>query len=120
MASGGGFQKSQRRRIGVAAGLESQLKMIIWIVAGGVHSKTARRPVFKTLVYGQNHQFARSCQAAAVQQTRDIGFSSRGIAFIPAQDFPNALRHPAALILPSHTGKGFRGCHTLPPTWMNL
>ena len=88
-----GLQKSQRRRVGVAAGIDGQLKMIERTVSSWIGSKTPGRAMLEPLVYGQNHQLASPRQFSMAQQTGDIRSCSRVVAAVPAQDLLNSISH---------------------------
>src|SRR5262245_28679958 len=79
-----GLQKSQGRSIGIAAGIDCQLKMIEGIIASRIGSETPGRAMLKSLVHRQNYQLAGPCEFSMAQQTGDICFCSSVVAAVPA------------------------------------
>ena len=90
---GSGFEKAQRRGIGVAAGVDGQLKMVVRVVAGGVWRKAAGRPVLKALVNRQDDQLAAAAEATVIEQAGDIRPRTGIVAIIPTQNFLDAFCH---------------------------
>src|SRR5688572_27211773 len=91
--SGAGFQKSQRCCIGVATGINGQLIMIERTVPSWIGGKAPGWTMLEALVHWQNDQLPRPRQFSMAQQTGDIGFCSRVIAAVPAQDLLNSISH---------------------------
>src|SRR5579884_12984 len=87
------LQKAQGRGVGVAAGFDSQLEMIAWIVGGRIRSEAARRAMLEALVYRQDDQLSGAGQPAGIQQTRQVGQGAGIIAPVPAQDFAHTRCH---------------------------
>src|SRR5208337_2203127 len=58
------FQKSQRRSVGVAAGFNRQLEMVMRIVGWRIWAKASRRAMLKPLVHRQDHQLAGAGESA--------------------------------------------------------
>ena len=90
---GPGFEKTQRSGIGVTAGVNGQLKMVVRVVAGGIRRKTAGRAVLKALVNRQDNQLAGAAETAMIEQAGDIRPRAGIVAIIPTQDFLYAFRH---------------------------
>ena len=59
-----GLKKSERRGVGIASGIDRQLKMIVRIIARRVWRKTSRRAMLKPLIHRQNDQFPGPSQPA--------------------------------------------------------
>ena len=96
--TGPGFEKAQRRGVGVTPGVHGQLEMIERIVAGRVGCKTSCRPMFESLINRQDHQFTGSCQFSMTEQAGQIGSRTCVVASVPAQDFSDAIVHSQPLV----------------------
>ena len=61
------FQKPERRRIGIATGVNCQLEMIQRIVAGRVRREAPRRAMLEALIDRQDDQLSGTGQFSASQ-----------------------------------------------------
>ncbi|MCG3775300.1 MAG: hypothetical protein JW395_2132 [Nitrospira sp.] len=91
--SGAGFEKSQRSRVGIAAGIDRQLKMIEGTVSSGIGGKTPGRTMLESLVHGKDDQLTSPCQLPMEQQTGDVRFCSRIVAAVPAENLLYPISH---------------------------
>src|SRR5712692_8344515 len=98
---GTGFDESQRRGIGVTAGLDGQLEVIIRVIAGRVRREAAGRAVLEALVHRQDHELAGATEAAVVEQTGKVHASAGIIALVPAQDLTYTFSHKHDLLFRS-------------------
>src|SRR6185312_4710874 len=110
---GGGalLQHAERRGIGVEAGVERELKMIMRIVSGRVRRETARRAVLETLIDRKDHHLAGAAQPPLHQHAGEVGLGPRVVAFIVAEDGFDGVGElhsgsPMALTRYSKTGLG--------------
>src|SRR5437867_7362299 len=96
--TGPGFEKAQRRGVGVTPGIHGQLEMIERIVAGRVGRKTSRRSMLESLINRQDHQFTGPGQFSMTEQASQIGSCARVVASVPAQDLSDAIVHSQPLV----------------------
>ena len=89
-----GLEKAERRRIGVAAGLDGELEVIARVVRGWVDGEAARRTVLDALVDRQDDQPSAASQGAGVQQPREVRQRARVVAAVPGQDLSHSIVHP--------------------------
>src|SRR5207245_2052733 len=89
------LQEPERRSVGVAAGLDRQLKVVPGIVARRIDREAPGRAVFEALVHRQNQAFAGPLQRAVVQNARQVRLHAGVIRSVPTQDFSDAVRHIA-------------------------
>src|SRR5262249_33033022 len=87
------LDETQRRGVGVASRLDSQLEVIAGIVGGRVGREAAGRAVFKALVHGQDDELAGSPQPAMLEQAGEVGQGSGVVVAIPAEDLLYASVH---------------------------
>ena len=90
---GARFQEAERRGVRVAARVDGELEVIVWIVAGRVRSEAARRAVLEPLIDRQDDQLAGPGQPPVIEQPREIRARPRIVALVPAQDFLDPFRH---------------------------
>jgi hypothetical protein len=91
--SGAGFEKSQRSRVGIAAGIDRQLKMIEGAVSSRVGGETPGRTMLESLVHRKNDQLTSPCQFPMEQQTGDIRSRSHIVATVPAENLLYPISH---------------------------
>ena len=94
---GAGLEESQRRGVGVASGVDRQLKMIARIVRGRIDREAARRSVLETLVHGQNHELARPRELAVVEHAGEIAPHAGIFGIVVAENFSNSFGHIPSL-----------------------
>jgi hypothetical protein len=95
--AGAGFEEAQGSRIGIASGVDCQLKMVRRIVAGRVGREAPGGPMFKALIHRQDDQFPGPRQFSAPEQPRDISFGSGIVAGVATQNFLYMVSHVAPL-----------------------
>src|SRR5215472_10881472 len=82
--SGPCFDKSQRRRVCVAAGIERELEMIARIISRRIDCETAGGTVFKALVDRQDDKFSGSAELAMIHHAGQVAANARIFGFVPA------------------------------------
>lgn len=87
------LEKTQRRGIGIAAGLDRQPHVIGGIIAGRVWRETARRAVLETLINGQNDQLACPAQPPVIEDAREVGEYARILPAVSVKYFTYTSIH---------------------------
>ena len=86
-----GLQHAQGGRIGVQAGVDGKLKMVVRIIAGRVGRIGARRAMFKALIHRQNDHLAGAAQTPLHKHPAQVGFDAGRFALVMGQDLLNCL-----------------------------
>ena len=84
------FEETERRRVGVAPGVDRKLVMVERVIRRRVGRERTRRPVLEALVHRQDHELARAREAAGVHDAGEIGEDSRVVAAVPGENFFDA------------------------------
>ena len=84
------FEETERRGVGVEAGVERELEMVERIVGGRVGSERAVGAVLEALVDGQDDEFAGAGEFAGVHDARQVGERAGVVAAVPGEDFLDA------------------------------
>ena len=66
------FQKAERRRIGIASGLQSEIEMVARIVGRRIGFKAASRTMFESLVDRKDDELAGAGECAVIQQPGEV------------------------------------------------
>src|SRR3954468_12081732 len=85
-----GLEEPEGRRVGVAPGVDRELRVVLGVVAGRVGRERARGPVLEPLIDGQDNEPAAPGETPVLQQPCDVRLRSRIVGLIPAEDFPDA------------------------------
>ena len=66
------FQETQRRRVGVAAGLDREFEVVARIVARRIRREAAGRAMLEALIHRQDHHLAGAAELAVIQHPGQI------------------------------------------------
>ena len=64
---GSRFEKAQRGSIGITAGVNGKLEVVVGVVTRRIRRKAPGRPVLKALVNRQDDQLAGAAEAAMIE-----------------------------------------------------
>ncbi len=87
------FQKPERRRIGIATGINGELKVIVRVVPGRIRCKTSSRTMLKPLIDRENDQLPGPRQFTGTQHTGDIRLRPGIVTTVPTENFLNPISH---------------------------
>ncbi len=86
-----GLEEAERRRVGVATGVDRELKVVVGVVGVGVGGEAASGPVLETLIDGQNDELAGAGEPPRVEQARDLGERAGVVGAIVGQNLLDAI-----------------------------
>ena len=87
------LEKSERRRVCVASGVDGELKVIARVVGGRIDGEAARRAMLEALVHGQDHEFAGARELAVVEHPRQVAAHAGVFGIVIAQNLSNSFGH---------------------------
>ncbi len=109
---GTGLHEAEGRRVGVAPGVDGELKMIERIVSGRVHGERPNRAMLEPLVDRKYDELSRSGERPRIQQADQLRSRTRGLGPIPGQDLLDSIREAHGVISAAFHGRvvwRFRG-----------
>ena len=81
-----GLDEAERRRVGVAAGVDGELEVVAGIEAVGVGREAARGAVLEALVDRQHDELAGAGQTAAHEEAVEVGLDAGALGAVPGKD----------------------------------
>src|SRR5581483_10414650 len=88
-----GFEETQWRGVGVAAGLDSKLEVIVRVISIRIRREGPWRSMLETLIDQENHHLAGATDPTMVQHPRQVRQDSGVFAVVPGKNLSYAISH---------------------------
>ena len=69
---GAGFDRAERRGVGVQTGIDRHLVVVVRVIAGGIGREAARRAMLEALVHRKDDQLASTTETALHQDAGQL------------------------------------------------
>src|SRR5208282_6330823 len=87
------LEKTERRRVCVASGIDGELKVIARVIGGRIDREASRGAMLEALVHGQDYEFTCARELAMVEHPRQVAAHAGVFGIVIAKNLSNSLGH---------------------------